>query len=127
MIDNYWNCNMRTVRHFVLSLFIILCIFSCGGSSDPISRMEELATELENNSINYTIDDWKFAAEEYEQIVAEAESWPLSDEELNQLAKLKGKCYAYLVKGVTKMAEEEFDKQEERFNSALEGFLEAFE
>ncbi len=118
---------MRTARHIVLCIFIILCIVSCGGSSDPISRMEALANELEDNSINYTIDDWELAAEEYEQIVAEAEEWQLSDEELNQLAKLEGKCYAYLVKGATKMAEDEIDKQAELFNSALEGFLEVFE
>ena len=95
---------MRIAKHIALSLFIILCIVSCGGSSDPISRMEALASELENNSTNYT-----------------------SDEELNQLAKLEGKCYAYLVKGAAKMAEDKIDKQAELFNSALEGFLEVFE
>ena len=118
---------MRTARHLVLSILIILCIVSCGGSSYPISRMEALASELEINSINYTLDDWELAAEEYEQIVADAENWQLSDEELNQLAKLEGKCYAYLVKGAAKMAEDEIDKQTDLFNSALEGFLEVFE
>ena len=118
---------MRIAKHIALSLFIILCIVSCGGSSDPISRMEALASELVNNSTNYTIDDWELAVEEYEQIISEADDWQLSDEELNQLAKLEGKCYAYLVKGAAKMAEDKIDKQAELYNSALEGFLEVFE
>jgi hypothetical protein len=89
--------------------------------------MEALATELEYNSSTYSFEEWELAAEEYEQIISDIENWQLSDEELNQLAKLEGKCCAYLVKGASKMVENEVDKQSQLFESALEGFLEVFE
>ena len=118
---------MKKIRIILLSFWAVLCVSSCGGGSDPVSRMEALATELEYNSSNYSFEEWELAAEEYEQIISDVENWQLSDEELIQLARLKGKCCGYLVQGASKMAENEIERQSNFFKSALEGFLEVFE
>lgn len=115
---------MKTIKHIVFCFFIILGISSCVINSDPISRMEELVSELENNSANYTIEDWKIVEEEYNQIMIDADNYQLNESELNYLAKLKGKYYAYYVKSSSKLLKEELDRQSQLWDNALEGFLE---
>lgn len=122
------NSSMRKsiIVHVMYWCFMLVCFVSCG-NKNSILQLENLVDELECNSDNYSAEDWAIFIDEYEQIISEIDESQLSEKELQELARLNGKCYAYIIKGSAKIAGEELERGASLFNSALDGFLEVFE
>ena len=71
----------------------------------------------------YTAEDWEKAQVEFEVITAQMKLHNYTDEQLREIGKLKGKCSAYLSKGVFKKLEKGLIE----LGGAMEGFFEGLE
>lgn len=103
------------------------CMLSCGGAYNPVNRLEILVDELEENSSYYTAEDWSYAIEEYEQIETELAEYSYSEEEMKEIARMRGKCYAFLLQGAAVIANDGLVDQMDYLESAMEGFFEVLE
>lgn len=112
---------MKTGLKFLISLAAILLFASCATPEEKSMRtLQELYNDMELNHEQYTIEDWEKAQVEFEVITAQMKLHNYTDDQLREIGKLKGKCSAYLTKGLFKRAE----KGMIEFGGLIEGYLE---
>lgn len=79
----------------ILLTFVTL-LFSCSSKQTPITELSDLAKEISTNGNSYNDEDWEAAAEQFEGITEELESYSYSDEEQKEIGKLKARvCYLF--------------------------------
>ena len=113
-------------RVFSLMMFAVLAslMMACATVEEKSLRsLQELYEDLELNHENYTAEDWEKAQVEFELITAQMKLHNYTDEQLREIGKLKGKCSAYLSKGVFKKLEKGLIE----LGGAMEGFFEGLE
>lgn len=103
-----------------LASFVVACATP---EEQSLRTLQELYEDMELNHENYTIEDWEKAQVDFEVITAQMKLHNYTDEQLREIGKLKGKCSAYLTKGLFKRAEKGFVE----FGGMLEGYLEGLE
>ena len=115
---------MRKLICIVTGILMLLVFASCTTPEEKSLRsLQELYQDLEQNHENYTLEDWDKAQAEYDAITAGMNLKNYTNEQLREIGKLKGKCSAYLTKGLLKRAEKGFVE----FGGMLEGYLEGLE
>ena len=72
---------------------------------ESLSSLQELYEEMELNHENYTKEDWEKVKVEFDSITSQMKLDDYTDEQIKEIGKLKGKCSAYLTKGLLKRAE----------------------
>ena len=110
-------------KFFVILLTMGLASFmvACATPEEKSLRtLQDLYEDMELNHENYTVEDWEKIQVEFEVVTAQMKLYDYTDEQLRDIGKLKGKCTAYLTKGLLKRAE----KGMVEFGGILEGFLE---
>lgn len=110
-------------KFFVILLTMGLASFmvACATPEEKSLRtLQDLYEDMELNHENYTVEDWEKIQVEFEVVTAQMKLHNYTDEQLREIGKLKGKCSAYLTKGLLKRAE----KGMVEFGGILEGFLE---
>lgn len=103
-----------------LAYFVVACATP---KEKSLRTLQELYEDMELNHEHFTIEDWEKAQVEFEVITAQMKLHNYTDEQLREIGKLKGKCSAYLTKGLLKRAEKGFVE----FGGMLEGYLEGLE
>jgi hypothetical protein len=115
---------MKKVLIILLTMGLASFMMSCATPEEKSLRsLQEFYNELELNHENYTIEDWDKAQAEFDSITAGLNLQHYTNEQLHEIGKLKGKCSAYLTKGILKRAEKGFVE----FGGILEGFFEELE
>lgn len=110
-------------KFFVILLTMGLASFmvACATPEEKSLRtLQDLYEDMELNHENYTVEDWEKIQVEFEVITAQMKLHDYTDEQLREIGKLKGKCSAYLTKGLLKRAEKSFIE----LGGVLEGYLE---
>lgn len=115
---------MKKVLIILLTMGLASFVVACATPEEQSLRtLQELYEDMELNHENYTIEDWEKAQVDFEVITAQMKLHNYTDEQLREIGKLKGKCSAYLTKGLFKRAE----KGMVEFSGILEGFFEELE
>ena len=113
-------------KYFIYLQFIILfaTIISCNFKNKSINDLSILIENIENNTSNFTNEDWENVVNQLESIDAEFNKNrdQYSDEEIKEFGRLKGKCAAI----ITKKALNSAVKTLQETTSETKDFLEAF-
>lgn len=89
---------------------------------ESLSSLQELYEEMELNHENYTKEDWEKVKVEFDSITSQMKLDDYTADQIKEIGKLKGKCSAYLTKGLLKRAEKGLIE----LGGMLEGYLEEF-
>lgn len=89
---------------------------------ESLSSLQELYEEMELNHENYTKEDWEKVKVEFDSITSQIKLDDYTADQIKEIGKLKGKCSAYLTKGLLKRAEKGLIE----LGGILEGYLEEF-
>ena len=89
---------------------------------ESLSSLQELYEEMELNHENYTKEDWEKVKVEFDSITSQMKLDDYTADQIKEIGKLKGKCSAYLTKGLLKRAEKGLIE----LGGILEGYLEEF-
>ena len=119
---------MKRIRFISLSLIVMtsLCLGSCNSYS-PIKDLESFSSELEANSANYTVEEWKEAFRIYEGIVASMEGMQLTDEETREFGRINGVCTGYLTRGAVVIAKDASSTGLTFLDGLVDGFSSTFD
>jgi outer membrane protein assembly factor BamD (BamD/ComL family) len=113
--------DMKKIFGILVAVFMASFMVACATPEEKSMRsLEELYQDMELNHENYTTEDWEKVQVEFEVITAQMKLHDYTDEQLREIGKLKGKCSAYLTKGLLKRAEKSFIE----LGGVLEGYLE---
>lgn len=118
---------MKKIRLISLVLVVMtsLCWGSCNSYS-PIKDLESFSSELEANSANYTVEEWKEAFQIYEGIVASMEGMQLTDEETREFGRINGVCTGYLARGAVVIAKDASSTGLTFLDGLVDGFSSTF-
>lgn len=92
-------------KFFILGV-VILALTSCQTKQSAISDLRSLSQELQINSENYSINEWKDAGERYYKINKRItkHAGDYNDAEMREISELNGKCAKSFTEGaVTKV------------------------
>ncbi len=106
---------------FALLAAGMLCFTACNSKSSRIEDLKEFVEELKEDSQDYTEEQWEEAKKKFDQLLDKINSYDdLSQEELEEVARLQGQYAATVFKNSGKAIQEQMEKA----GAALEGFLE---
>jgi Sec-independent protein translocase protein TatA len=109
----------------ILILFVcILVLVSCDKKQGAIDHLEDFTDELKTENSNYTSQDWNTAATEFESIQKELQQYKYTDEELKEIGRLEGICYAYFTKAEMKAFGEKIRGISKELEGGIHGFVE---
>lgn len=113
--------------NFIMVLMMVFLLISC---EVPTSfKFEHHLRKAENNSENWTEEDWEMSKEKYRQLLKEYEENydNMSPEERNKVNKAIGRYNGILMKNGIKKVDESINEFIDRLPSLFEGFMSAFE
>lgn len=95
---------MRKLLIQTISLaFACMLCYSCSSKQSPVNELEDLAYELSENADSYDADEWQEVIEKYQKIEEDLNNYEYTDEELKEIGRLKGKCFAAFTKSSAKI------------------------
>lgn len=109
-----------------LIVMVSLCLGNCNSYS-PIKELESFSSELEANSSNYTVEEWKEAFQIYEGIVSSLEGMQLTEEETREFGRINGVCTSYLVRGAVVIAKDASSTGLTFLDGLMDGFSSTFD
>ncbi len=112
-------------KYILLALlaFGMIGFQSCHTNQSRIDDLKDFVEELQKNSKDYSTQQWEEASEKFDKLLEKINSYDdLSQEELEEVAKLQGQYAATVFKNSGKAIMEQMEKA----GSALGGFVEGF-
>lgn len=115
---------MKHVNIFLIAIICSLLAISCNNAKTSIDELSLLIEDIEENSDNYTDEDWEYVIEEYSLIEQEMENYEYTDEELREIGRLKGIFAMKIAKQVLKDYTEDIKDMHLQFEGGLDGIKE---
>ena len=115
---------MKHVNIFLIAIICSLLAISCNKTKTSIDELSLLIEDIEENSDNYTDEDWEYVIEEYSLIEQEMENYEYTDEELREIGRLKGIFAMKIAKQVLKDYTEDIKDMQLQFEGGLDGIKE---
>lgn len=115
---------MKHVNIFLIAIICSLLAISCNNAKTNIDELSLLIEDIEENSDNYTDEDWEYVIEEYSLIEQEMENYEYTDEELREIGRLKGIFAMKIAKQVLKDYTEDIKDMQLQFEGGLDGIKE---
>ena len=115
---------MKHVDIFLIAIICSLLAISCNNAKTNIDELSLLIEDIEENSDNYTDEDWEYVIEEYSLIEQEMENYEYTDEELREIGRLKGIFAMKIAKQVLKDYTEDIKDMQLQFEGGLDGIKE---
>lgn len=115
---------MKHVNIFLIAIICSLLAISCNNAKTSIDELSLLIEDIEENSDNYTDEDWEYVIEEFSLIEQEMENYEYTDEELREIGRLKGIFAMKIAKQVLKDYTEDIKDMQLQFEGGLDGIKE---
>ena len=91
---------MKKVFNFLCIAVLAVTISSCAGwqAKHQMSKLESLVEKVEQEGGSYTSQDWDKVSAQYDEITAKMAQCDYTDEQLQEIGRLKARYYAARVK-----------------------------
>lgn len=93
---------MNIFKLFLFLLISPLVFTSCETSQTPVDELSSLLEKIDNNSENYSEEDWNNITNEFTEIEEELSKYEYTDEELKEIGRIKGQILAKMAKSAVK-------------------------
>lgn len=113
----------NTTFIFALLLFFAVSCKTEPVISDPKTDLENLVEAIEENHTSYTEKDWEDAVAEFERIEDLLDDREYSDEERQEIGRLKGRIAGYMTKAVIQTLKSDLDRVGKELEGGVEEFL----
>lgn len=110
-------------KYIVLALwaFVALGLGSCQSKSSRIDNLKDFVEEISEDGKDYTTEQWEKVNKKFSELLEKINSYDdLSQEELEEVARLQGQYAATVFKNSGKAIMEQMEKA----GTVLDGFLE---
>ena len=89
---------MNIFKLFLFLLISPLVFTSCETSQTPVDELSSLLEKIDNNSENYSEEDWNNITNEFTEIEEELSKYEYTDEELKEIGRIKAYGYDWMEK-----------------------------
>ena len=79
------------MKKLVIFCAVMLCLMACNSAQTKKDSLKDLVENVEKNSDKFTEADWELTSAKYESIVNAMEEYNYSDEDLQEIGRLKAR------------------------------------
>ena len=117
---------MRKLLSFLLVAVLALSLASCAKmqAKHQMHSLESLIEKVEKHGDSFTQQDWAEVRQEYDEICTKMNQCEYTDEELQEIGRLKGRFYAACAKKAFGNAGGLLNGLINQFGGAIDGFME---
>ncbi len=92
---------MKKIASFLLVVVLTLTMSSCAKwqAQHQINALESLVEKVENHASEFTRSDWEKTADKYEAICEKMNQCDYTNEQLQEIGRLKARYYVAYAKG----------------------------
>lgn len=115
----------KSIRMKKLIIFGLMAI-ALAACNPQQQAMEDLATftaRLEKESTEWSPAEWDDAMQQFDEITQSIERYKYTDEELQEIGRLEGRCFAYFAAYAASQLEDQTHAALQELQGAFEGFL----
>lgn len=124
--ETFTFCLMKKL--FVLLLASAALLSACKSDKDSAKEsLNALYEDVQANGDSYTDADWHKFLVEYQRTDSILGCCELTDEERQEVGRVKGKCAAYLLKAKAKEAGSKLKEAGQELKGMVEGFVEGMQ
>ena len=93
---------MKKITSFLLVALIALAMTSCAKwqAQPQLNALESLVEKVEQKGADFTTTDWNRTSEKYDAICTKMSQYEYTNEQLQEIGKLKARYYIACAKGV---------------------------
>ena len=110
------------IRNIIVATLLALSVASCSTKQTPIDCLTQLSEQLDKSDAKYSEEEWVALGSELEEIEEEVQKNKYTEEELQEINRLKGKCLGKLAK----KAANDFADELGNFLKGSAGMLDGF-
>lgn len=115
----------RLISLLAIALMTLVAFTSCTDKKTAAKeKLESLYQDASANSDHYTSADWEQFLTSYIETDSILSTCELTDAELQEVGRIKGRCAAYVLKASARQAGKTFRKAAQEAVGILDGFLE---
>jgi len=94
--------NMKKFSILLFSVVLAMVVTSCSETQAKwqINKLESLVERVEEKGADFSQQEWSEAADKYEQICAKMEQFHYTDEQLQEIGRLKARYYVACAKNM---------------------------
>ncbi len=111
---------MKKILFCALLALTAFLFSSCDKKAEALDNLREYTEYLKDNSKDFTKEDWREAKAQYEEIIIQLEEYDFTDEEDQEIGRLKAICYKYISRGAMK----QWQKDLNDLSNQAKGFIE---
>ena len=117
---------MKKITSFLLVAVLALSMASCAKmqAKHQIRSLESLTEKVEKQGDSFTIQDWTEISQEYDEICAKMNQYEYTNEQKQEINRLKGRYYAVCSKKAIHSAGGILNGFIQQAGSAIDGFME---
>lgn len=112
------------MKKILLLIVFTIGLIACNSKQTPIDNLADLTEEIQNESAEYSQEDWEQTAQKFEMIELELSEFQsqYTDEELKEIGRLKGICLARFAKHSLRSLGTEIENALKEAKGIMEGF-----
>lgn len=120
---------MKKITYLLLCASMVLAMSSCAKmqADRQISSLEALIEKVEKDGDSFTKEDWTDVANEFDEICGKMAQYDYTDEQMKEIARLKGRFYGACTKKAVKSAGGLLNGLLQQAGGAVDGFLEGLD
>lgn len=115
------------MKKYILPVLLVLSMMgfqSCQSNQSRIDDLKDLVEDIQDNGKDYSAKQWEEASAKFDKLLEKINSYDdLSQEELEEVARLQGQYAATVFKNSGKAIMEQMEKA----GAALDGFMEGLQ
>src|SRR3712207_6462640 len=113
---------MKSLKTLLFVAIACIAFVACQSKESTMNDLRDLKAQVTANADNYTVDDWKKFLAEFQQADSILNTYELTDEEREEIKKIKNACAKYVLKG---NATVKADELKNAVNDAIDGAADA--
>lgn len=121
---------MKTPRFQTICLLICMAALilatSCASKQKPVRQLQSIETELETKADDYSTSQWEELIDRYEQTLEDIAQYDYTNEELQQIGEIQGRCAALLLQKSLQKGSKMLSNYAQHAAGLLKGFTDEF-
>ncbi|MGN0187482.1 MAG: hypothetical protein ACI392_07050 [Paludibacteraceae bacterium] len=111
------------MKKIIIFSLMAIALVACDPQQTALDDLETFTARIEQKSATWSLAEWDDALQQFNEITQSLERYNYTDEELQHIGHLEGRCTAYFVAHYATQFEEQAHDALQEFQGALEGFL----
>lgn len=111
------------MKKLIIFGLMTVALVACNPQQQAMEDLATFTARLEKESTEWSPAEWDDAMQQFDEITQSIERYKYTDEELQEIGRLEGRCFAYFAAYAASQLEDQTHAALQELQGAFEGFL----